>query len=687
MDANSSSTLTRGPWLIGSALSLLAGNLLLADVKETDALPQFESYIKVTGYTADIDGKASAYARQAQAPADGAYGIEDLHASRDLNKNTVLVIDGRALSGSEDYLAQAKIERYDVASFTAGYKRYRTFYDGIGGFFPLNNRWFALRDRELHTDRGTFFVNAKLLLPDAPAVEFSYKNELRSGEKDSTIWGDTNLTGLPTTPANNATRKITASYINLNERHQTFELSASHKFGNTTALLRLARENVDNLDTRFFSRYPGEVTPNPERNGFQRDGMKSDSFVVTGTATTEFSDRLSVSAGVNYHHIHTNFTGDRANAVGVIGTYDFKDLVGRTRGNVVTANLSATYKPNADWIIQPALRAEDSYITGKGAYTRVTASGTNLVNANFRTLSRVMDRTVTPEISARYTGIKRWVLYSTVSDRLVKGDDKHTDQYSTAFPTNAQLQSDDINQDQAKYVLGANWNHSSFFTLRSEVFYKDHTNKFIGYNTQMGSRYVVGYQFTGVKLTAIVKPLPTLSFTTRYQPQQGDMQVTTDATAKFDSMKARAHLLGETIDWNPTRQIFVQLNANVAYNYISTAYPRDQAALNRAPQRNADNNYWSGSAIAGYSLDKVTDVQLLGTYQKADNFEAEIAQGTQPYGAAFEEYSVAVEVKRKLTDRLIGNAKVGYIHSENSTAGGNADFDGPLAYVSLEYSL
>jgi hypothetical protein len=194
---------------------------------------------------------------------------------------------------------------------------------------------------------------------------------------------------------------------------------------------------------------------------------------------------------------------------------------------------------------------------------------------------------------------------------------------------------------------------------------------------------VIGYQFTGVKLTAIVKPLPQLSFTTRYVPQSGSMQVTTESTPEFDSMKARSHLVGETIDWNPTSVVFVQANANWGFNYISSAYPSSA----NPSQRNADNNYWTGSIITGFALNKDTDVSIQYTYQKADNFQPEVASFSQPYGASYKEEAVSIGVKHKFSKTWIGSGKVGYFDSQNDTTGGRTNFRGPMAYIAMEHSL
>jgi len=651
----------------------------------TDAFPTYESYIKISGQAPWITGDKSAFEKRTQKSGEGGAGVEDLHVSKDVTKDVTLVVDGRALAGPEDYLLRFDLAKENVGSVDVSYSRFRTFYDGIGGFFPLNRQWLPLSPEALHTDRGRFAAEVKLALKDKPVFTVRYTNETRTGRKDSTSWGDTDFTGLPTVPANNATRKIVPAYLELGERHQVLDGEVRHTVGKTTVALKLSGDWVNNDDSRYFVRFPGEVTPNPQRVNLQNDLLATRSFSAIATTDTAFTDRLNFTTGWSYQHLTSAVGGDRANAIGVFSTYDFKDLNGGSKVEVYTANAALGWKPGKDWLTQLALRYEDNSTKSAGSFTRVTQANAAApqVLATFHENERTKEKIVTPDLSARYVGIKHVVVYAAFSDRLNRGDERRTDQFSTAVPTAAQLWSQDVSQDQAHATLGANWNVSSALILRSEVFHKEHENKFLGYNTKLGDRYVVGYEFTGVKLSAILKPIPELSLTTRYLPQSGKMNVMTEATAKFDSMTARTHLIGETIDWNPSARVFVQASANVGFNVISSAYPTSA----NPSQRNADNNYASGSVVSGWVVDKNTDATVQYTWQQADNFLPALAAYTQPYGASYEESTVSVGLKHKVSRRWIVSGKVGYFDSRNDTTGGRTNFRGPLAYVAVEHEL
>jgi hypothetical protein len=77
----------------------LAGASLPGASKDTDAFPNFESYIKVSGKAPFVSGDAAAYAERHQVPEEGAYGIEDLHLGKDVGNDTTMVIDGKAMLG------------------------------------------------------------------------------------------------------------------------------------------------------------------------------------------------------------------------------------------------------------------------------------------------------------------------------------------------------------------------------------------------------------------------------------------------------------------------------------------------------------------------------------------------------------------------------------------------------------
>lgn len=339
-----------------------------------DTFPSFESYIKISGHAASISGNEAAFQKRLQQPKSGGAGIEELHYTKQFDRKTSLVFDGRALVGSEDYLAKLNLAKVEFATFDVGYKRFRTFYDGIGGFFPVNQTWRTLNPEDLHLDRGAFWAEVQLAVPQTPVFTVRYTNETRNGQKDSTSWGETDNVGQPYRTLNgglegsnnNATvRKITPSYLQIDERHEALEGSVKQTVGATTYQLTVLRDWSDKKNGRFVTRFPGEqllVTPafvaiTPAvgtaasqwatfQNQVQQstyDNQDTGTTSLTGTSVTTLSPKLTVRASANYQNVSSDFSGDRIivtntpTGPGFVGglpvttTYNTRNLAGNAK--------------------------------------------------------------------------------------------------------------------------------------------------------------------------------------------------------------------------------------------------------------------------------------------------------------------------------------------------------------------
>jgi hypothetical protein len=707
----------------------------LQAAKDADAFPTFDSYIKVSGQAADVTGNGAAFAERAHLPESGAYGIEDLHFYKDVNDTTSLTVDGRALFGAEDYLGKFKLVRSEFGTVDVGYKRFRTFYDGIGGFFPKNGAWMPLSNEELHTDRGNFWADITIAVPDKPVFHLRYTNEIRTGQKDSTVWGDTDFTGIPVYNVSSlnpmsSNRKIVASLLELDEKQQNLSATLTHTVGNTEFEFEIAKNWTDSDNTRWSNRYPGELKPYPALptsppafvippgqvnnfiHGYDQQTTKADTWSYLGKFTTTLSDKLTLHGGIGYRDASADIGGDRQmnlslqTATGVVDavggfagtsgrpTYSYRTVEGSTSEQILTGNLGLTYRPKPTFSIGLAVKAEKLEMEGSNLlmYTSTMVNqatgAVTPINVNAPNTSVRSETPWTPELDVRYSGIKNLSLYGTVDYRFTDGDEASSSTSATSggglgTPTTSY---DYMNVDNAHYKVGANWTATSYLTLRAETFYKDHQNEFTGYSTSVGNNYILGYDFTGYKLTAVIKPCPTLTFTTRYVGQAGTMHTTVDTQESYQSMESTSHLFGETIDWNPSKQVYVQLNLNVVFATIETAYPRAGGAANDV-LRNADNNYENGNIIIGFVLSKSTDAQIEARAYRADNYDPIAPPSSLSYGAGVREYVVTAGVKHRIGDKMFLNAKVGYFDSRNDTTGGNTNFKGPVAYLSLDYAL
>ena len=721
--------------LCASAVLLLPGIRAAADdaPAQADAFPTFDSYVKLSGQAPWTTGDKAAYASRMGAPVAGSGGIEDFHYTKDINDSTNLLIDGHAIGGADDYLASLNLSKDSLGSVDMGYKRFRIFYDGVGGFFPLADKFQSFNPESLHVDRGAFWTTLKLAKGDGPVFTLSFRDETRTGMKDSSEWASVvnplavikagAIVGTAL-PAN--TPFIAPNVLLLDEHHKIIEAGVTANLGSTTETFKATIDTVNNMDSRDYIKYPNSTVIADPTVTVQDDqeSRRSTSFRILNQTETKVSSVVGIDTGFTYVHLSDANGGSwitptysatahavyNANtATGIYGGSKFDDYVG---------NAALKLTPNPDWLAELAYRQETNVTASAGGFTTTSLSSTattvtaaNITTAYDVTYSHFVDHIGSPEVSLQYLGFKSLALYASYDDRLDRGHQHWINPYAditvpgtgattTATAPIGSVFFQDADETDQDAKIGANWNACSELTIRCEAFRKDHQNNYIGANdiigtASYGALYVNGYTFNGMSLSVIVKPAPQITFSTRYQPQTGTMSVTGNTVTggsnyEVTSGRAKGQLFSETVDWTPSTRLYLQGNLNVAYNYIQTAYPVVvvSATTNIAtPIQNANNNYITASGLCGFVLDKSDNVELQGFCSEADNFNPQIAAGGQPYGASFLEQSVTVGLKHKFSDRLIGEGKAGYLRRTDGTTGGFTNYRGPLAYLSLTYSL
>ena len=729
--------LRRGAGLIcaGAAFALLGVRASAADTPaQTDAFPTFDNYIKVSGLAPFITGDKAAFATRTGSPTTGSGGIVDMSYSEDLSKDSTMAINGHALGGADDYLASFKLTTNELGSVEAGYKTFRTFYDGVGGFFPLSDSFQKLSYEPLHVDRGSFWINATLAKPDRPVFNLSYHADTRSGQKDSSEWGaiiNPNAVIVNGALVGNAlpanTPFTSPNILNLAEHHQVLDASMVATVGKVAETLKASYDWVNNNDWRGYMKYPGStVTANPAVSVLDDQQLtKSNTFRLLSQTDIKFNPHIALNVGLNYSHQSTTNGGQWTNPSysttlkQVYTAMYAANIYGGAKVDAYVGNIFLNLTPSKNWQIDLGVRDEFNVISSSGGFQVISlATGaTSLASPNFTvannvTQSHLTDHVATPEVSIRYLGINKVSLYATIDDRITHGNQNWINPYAasttagiTGITTTATAPLgstffQEANQDNEDAKIGANWNAANQLTVRAEVFRKDHVNKFIGANdivgtASYGALYVTGYTFTGTKLSVILKPLPTLSFNTRLLTQDGMMSVTGNSITgglgnEITSGKMNMQTISESVDWTPLGQFYLHGDVNLVYSKLQTAYPAvtvDAAGSIPSPILNADNNYITGSALAGFVLTKQVDGQLQATYTRANNYNPQVALGGQPYGAGFREESVTAGLKCKCTERLILDGKVGYLHRTDETTGGFTNYHGPLAYVALTLAL
>src|SRR5436190_4559289 len=461
---------------------------------------EYKNWIELAIGGVITSGDRAQFEQEHRLPGDQVYGgIQDLHFEGTFDKNGLFSVDCHAVLDFNDYNITVQLSKPNLGYIKAGYTEFRSWYDGNGGFFPHNDVFFSPPFPEMHIDRGEAWIELGLRVPNWPEITIRYSHEFRDGQKDSTIWGDTNLTGLAVNP----TRSIVPSFRDIDETRDIFAFDALKTFGNTDVNLGMRYEHSAIDDRLQLERGAGQlppVVPPPGAQRFitQRDVNNGDLFSGHAITETRISDRLWFTAGYSYttlgsdvggsRVIGTHFDSDFGEPVPTLQPFDhgFVNLAGTSEVSEHIFNANLLWMPLKDLTILTAFRythddrdsdvtflATDAFINlqpftqnnpegGAHPITPVPVAANASVDYN-----RFGER-----LELRYDGLANWQFYAA-------------GEWEEEFGTRLEHQSEaeeigfellDLNEDTSllcqKYVAGVNWYPMMRLNLSAQYYHK-----------------------------------------------------------------------------------------------------------------------------------------------------------------------------------------------------------------------
>lgn len=167
-----------------------------ADEKAAKTEADYRSWFETSVGGTFVDGDKARFQQRQNLRGGAAFGgVQDFHYEQDIGKKGLFQIDGRGIFDNHDYSLKFSLEHPDIGFLRGGYQESRSWYDGSGGYFPQSKLWLPVIDDDLVLDRGEAWFEGRLTLPGKPVFTFRYSHQFRNGLKDSTIWGDSTLTG------------------------------------------------------------------------------------------------------------------------------------------------------------------------------------------------------------------------------------------------------------------------------------------------------------------------------------------------------------------------------------------------------------------------------------------------------------------------------------------------------------
>ncbi len=685
----------------------------------------------------NVSGDEAQFKQEHHVSGDVYGGVEDMHYEKEMDKGT-LTIDGHALIQAHDFDVKIDFTQQGVGYIRGGYTEFRTWYDGNGGYFPGTGLWIPPASPENALDRGEAWIEFGLRIPKWPEITLHYSHIFRDGQKDSTIWGDTTLTFLPTNPS----RKIAPAFRDIDESRDIFSLEIFHTFGKTDLGLGMYYEH-DRVDDRLqLERGAGQLpplvaSPGAQRFITQRDQNDANTFNGHFTVETRPTESLSFTGAYSYTTLDSDISGTR-----IIGNdYDTMygdpiltlqsndhgtlNLAGMTQTREHIGNLNIMWIPVKDLTAIAGFRytheEKESFATFLDTNTTGNTAPFSPTNpkGGFHSLpnpspeegdsSDVFDN-IAETFEVRYNGIENWAFY-------VRGD---WTEESGNIKEHEISDTDDLgrlNKDTdlfaQKYSVGINWYPMAGLNFATQYYHKnaDYENDFKtdflappSPGAERNQRLLNQEWDTddfNIRLTwrpTIPQSMGTISFVTRYDYVRAniDGQWSISPLAppgnglngtildEFRSGIITQHIFSGTVTWNPCPRFYVQ--GDFSYAQDETDTPADVLLTGNTLPSIVDskNDYWTAGLSMGFTVDEKTELHADYSYYRADNYEGTGVVG-QPYGAGATQHTVGATISREIMKNVRLKLQYGYYRYRDETSGGHNNYDAHAVFSSLQF--
>ncbi len=691
--------------LLGFALAavftamFVAVGATYADTELVDS----ELVVSTTG--AFVHGDASQFKQRQRIDDNAIGGIEKLYMEWLTGEDGTLRLQGRAIAGNNDYLLKLDYDAPDKAFVSAGYREFRAWSDGSGGFFPPSATFISLFDQDLSLDRGQAWLEAGLRVPDLPELTLRYDHFDRSGKKDSTSWGSTDLTG------GLGARAIAPTFLDIDEQRDIVDLRVSDtlaRVADTEVGLGLRYESTAVDNSRNIRQQPGQV--GLDRFVTQRDRTSSDLYNLHAYSRTAFAENRAVfSSAYSYAELDNDLGGSRiyGNSFGAAFDPAYSNrqpldsgmvgLGGRSRLRRHTGSLNFLLRPRDSLRVIAAVRGEAEDINGISGFsdTLVLFPPTLATIQTPLAVSSASDtRSYAESLELRYSGLRNLVVYA-------RGDWEQEDGSLREIETNTSTAVVDVQRDTdsnlnaTKYTAGAVWYPHRRVSVTGRFSYgsrdRDYRHSVDSTADPASSNQFPAF-IRGLKLDErkgnlrlAWRALDVLRVTLRYDIGLATVDNSSGTLAEVESADVRSDTVGAAATWSPSPSSYVQ--GDIGYTSSRTDTPADSLGGSAAGLvTDFDNDYWNAVVSAGLALDEHTDLSGRYFFYRASNYKNN-SSVSQPFGSDAEEHGVSVSVKRKLSDNTRAGLRYGFFSNNEGLTGGRNDYNVSVISGTMEVSF
>ncbi|MEO8043887.1 MAG: hypothetical protein ABI674_03190, partial [Spartobacteria bacterium] len=586
--------------------------------------PTYNNWIEFGLGGVIIHGDAAQFKQEHRASGDLFGGIQDLHYEQTVGKKGHFSLDAHAIFDNHDYDVKLELSQPDIGYIRAGYTEFRSWYDGNGGFFPLNGQFFPPPFPEMHIDRGEAWVELGLRLPDWPEITVRYSHQFREGQKDSTSWGDTSLTGVT---VGTDSRKIAPAYRDIDETRDILSVDITKNLGNTDLGLGMRYEHDSNNDRLQLVRGVGAAN---QRFITQKEDNQVDLFSGHATTETHFSDALWLTTAYSYTTLGSDLTGSRiygptynssySDPIAVLSPFDhgYLNLVGTSDLRQHVVNLNLLWLPTKDFTILTAFRFTNEEKQSDSVFLETSTRTEPLLPMAANSFENF--NTFAETVELRYSGIADWLLYARGEWEEQSGD-IHESLAEIGAPAESDIKNLDLFRQ--KYTAGFNW-----YPLQTVNFAGQYYHKSLRYdNNSTADHQTLIFQEwntdnANIRLTwrpRIPPILGTIALVTRYDYAStlvvGQWTLPEETFQSQHTALITRHIISESMTWNPLARLYLQGNFSYVLNETKTPAANIEIVSGAGPSvLNFQNDYWTLDGSVGYLINDKTDLRVAYSY-------------------------------------------------------------------------
>lgn len=557
-----------GQSVVGASLLALGTHAIAADAVTPEqwfegGTNTYNNWIELS--TGGLMTKGNAHqAERGQQLGTGAFGgIEDMHYSTEVAKKTTLTVDGRAIFDNHDYNLGLSLVKAQLGFIRFGYKDFRTWDSGNGGYLPLDNQSYSLPGDAPALDHGQITFEAGLNKGDLPKINLKYTHSYRNGDKDSTIWGPVH--------SSYGIAGVYPGLYSIDEKSDKFQLDVTHhseiakKTVNYGAGVAYEWGKFD--DQHKLTYWQGEAI---QQKATDKQATSFDMLSTHVFAESWIKDNLFLSTAFMYANLDNTFTGNRTYGDDFGASYSptypavgmgYNNLNGGAHKNEYVENVNLMFMPTKTFSIIPSVRIqnEDWNANSSGVGSLYSQYNNQSTTEQFNGNSGGNSLDVTERLDLRYTGVTNWVFSAggqwTEGQGILNEHDGLTQVNNIGYPL-VQYATDTTRLFQ-KYFANARWYPTRLATLDFGGYYKldkynwdtsydpnGTTDAYPGFITYQGFDTWDG----SVRLT--LRPMSKVTTVSRYEYQYATISMRPDSTSglsQMDSSTRLSHIIGQNV--------------------------------------------------------------------------------------------------------------------------------------------